>query len=201
MPLTARIHAQARADLPADGDGGIAGPLVIDVDSLRRPAEVSHEIDDGLLRRGLFEHTDSKDVPGDWKLLRAIAQMPRDVIEQAGHLEALEPVRGRELELVVPLIRIEGAQLVAEDRFVVEERRRSPEDVVNHVDVAAKMGVPRKARVLVREGRSRQMEIVTGEEFRRGRDDGQGLLGKGRRHTKTDHRCDDEEIAIQECTV
>ena len=59
-------------------------------------------------------------------------------------------------EQVVALVRIEGTELVAEQRLVVADPERRPsEDVVEQIEVAAPVRVPREALIVVGELRRR----------------------------------------------
>ena len=82
-------------------------------------------------------------------------------------LSAFDPVGRRQLEDVVPLIGIERPELVTEHRFIVDEGPCAAVHVVDDVDGAAEVGVPRKSRVVVGQRRGRQMEVITRQELRR----------------------------------
>ena len=134
-----------------------------------------------FFERRFPKDADAENVPRDRNHLRTIAQVARDVVKDRRELRAPDPGRGRQLEDVIPLIRVERPELVAEHRFIVDGRRHPAVHVVDYVDFAAEMRVPREPLIGICERRRRQMEVVVREELRRGGRDCQGLLLRRRR--------------------
>ena len=177
---------------------------VIDIHTLRGPTHLAHEIDCQVRERRAAQHANAQNIPGDRIRLRTVAQMARDMVEESRDFSAADSIGGRPLEDVVPLIGIERAELVAEHGLVVQDRRRSPVDVVDDVDLAAKMHVPGVALVVVGQRRGRQTEVVARQELRRRRRRSEGLLSRGRRSYQERKTRDENELEFQyywRCTI
>ena len=75
------------------------------------------------------------------------------MVKDAGDFGAGGPHGPRGLQRVVPLVRIEDAELIPEDRFVVGDDRRPAKHVIDDVERPAKVRVPRESCVLDRQPR------------------------------------------------
>src|SRR6266545_4675755 len=106
--------------------------------------------------------------------------MTRRVMQQRGNLVSMRARRCRHVEEIVPLVRIEPADFLAEDRLVVGRKGRSPESVVDKIHVAAEIGVPDEPRIVFREVLGADVEVVAWEKL----DRALGGNGRGAR----DHR-------------
>src|ERR1019366_7140778 len=153
----------------ANHDVGVAGPGVIDVRARNDAAGAALEVNRGAPGRHAAERPHAHDVPRDRKILRSIAEMTRHVVQHARDFRRARAQRRRRLERVIALVRIEEPQLIAEHRFVVHENVRAAGDVVDQIDIAAKVRLPREPRIVDRQRVPRQMKVVVREEIGRRR--------------------------------
>ena len=159
--MSSIIDYQDRATCVLFGDGAGAAVVSAAKDPALAILDFAHEIDGRARERRMAQHANAKDIPRDRNRFRAVAQMARDMMEECRDFRAPEPKRGRELEDVVSLVRIERPELVAEHRLVVHVARQASPHVVDDVDVAAEMNVPRVPNVIVRQRRRRQLKVVS----------------------------------------
>src|SRR4051794_31643469 len=91
--------------------------------------------------------------------------MPRHVMKDKPDLVCTEKPRGPGFERVVALIRIEGTELAAKNRFVVGDNSRPSSGVAEDVEFAAEVRVPAKLlAVVAAEHVSLELKVVPREE-------------------------------------
>src|SRR5437899_41043 len=164
-----RDQARARTDRMAYDDVEIGRPLVVDVRMLGDDTGAALNVERRTRRVEPPEHTRTEGVPCDRKAFEPVAQMPRFVMKEAGDLSLSDAPRRRELEDVVPLIRIERTEFVAENRLVVRNAVDAANDVVDHIDLATKVRVPREPRIVDLESVRGEMELGARQELGRRR--------------------------------
>ena len=87
--------------------------------------------------------------------------MTRLVIEDAGHFDTVRPQRCGSAQDVVALIRIEVANLIAENRLVVGDELEAAGAVVDDVELAAEVHVPHEHQILAGDVLGGESELCT----------------------------------------
>jgi hypothetical protein len=93
--------------------------------------------------------------------------MTRHVVVHGGDLSGTDPGRGRGLERVDRLIRIECPKLIADHGLVIGDHRQASDLVIDDVGCPAEMRVPREAVVIDGESDARELEIGAREKSQR----------------------------------
>src|SRR5206468_3034810 len=104
-------------------------------------------------------------VPRNREALLTIAEMTRHVVEHARNFSPPGPHRPGDLERVIRLVRIECAELISKDGFVIADNGYAAVDVIDQIDRAAEVRVPREARVVNRQRGGAKLEIVMRQEL------------------------------------
>src|SRR5205814_4043965 len=94
------------------------------------------------------QHRQVEIVPGDGEALGTIAQMPRDMMQDADELGAGDSRRSRRHQRVVALVRIERAELLSEHRLIIDEEDGAAVDVIDQIEITAEMCVPGESLIV-----------------------------------------------------
>jgi len=166
LAVGARVDRRERADLTVHGQVRVSDPRVVDVGLRNHLPQVDPDVEGRRIALDALHEPAAQRVHRHPDTVGAVPEVPGDVVEHHDELRGSGAHRGCRLECVVALVGVKRPVLAAGERLVVRQKRRPAVPVIDEIEVAAKVGVPRKALVVVRQRGGGQMKIVARKKRR-----------------------------------